>query len=247
MRLAVITLFPAMFNALTQEGVVGRAVQRGLLTVEYVNPRDFTADRHRTVDDRPFGGGPGMVMKVEPLRRALHHAKQTHVGPTIFLSPQGRRVNQHFLQQFVGKPLILLAGRYEGIDERLLQTDIDEEWSIGDFVLSGGELAAMVIIDVLARLLPGVLGDDQSALQDSFCHQRLDHPHYTRPAVIDEAAVPPVLLGGDHARIARWREQQALVHTWRKRPDLFAALELTPRQRRLFLDFVHQHYAKSAL
>ncbi len=243
MRIAVISIFPNMFTALTQEGVVGRAIRRGQLILDLINPRDFTQDRHRTVDDRPFGGGPGMVMTVPPLRQALQHAKQTTGGPAIFLSPQGQRVNQRFLQNFVGKPLILLAGRYEGIDERLLQQDLDDEWSIGDFVLSGGELAAMMIVDVLARLIPGVLGDERSALQDSFGGQGklLDHPHYTRPVQVDGLRVPEVLLTGNHAAIARWREQQALVCTWRKRPDLFNQLSLTPQQRRLFLDYVRRH------
>lgn len=221
----VVTLFPDMFKAVTDFGVVGRAVANRLLTVSLQNPRDFATDVHKTVDDRPYGGGPGMVMKVEPLRAAIQALRQ-QVGTSnvrvIALTPQGKRITQQDLQQLVQEQesVIFVAGRYEGIDERLYDLEIDAEWSIGDYVLSGGELPAMVVIDAMARLLPGVLGHAASAAQDSFVDGLLDYPHYTRPEVIENLAVPDVLLSGDHARIAKWRQEQRVARTRIRRPDL---------------------------
>ena len=243
MRVDVITLFPDLVRALGEGGITGRAMERGLLDLKVWNPRDYTHDRHRTVDDRPYGGGPGMVMKVEPLRAAIQAARAAHpsVGPVIHLSPQGRRLDQRGVHELAARPrLILVAGRYEGIDERLVELEIDQEWSIGDFVLSGGELAAMVVIDAVTRLLPGALGDEDSALQDSFADGLLDYPHYTRPEVIDGLRVPEVLLGGNHQAIDRWRRKQALGRTWLRRPDLLDALELNAEQRALLDEFIEE-------
>jgi tRNA (guanine37-N1)-methyltransferase len=242
MRLGVVSLFPQMFDAITQYGVTGRAVKNGQLSIDYWNPRDFTEDKHRTVDDRPYGGGPGMVMKVEPLRQAINAAKQILGQQTkvVYLSPQGRKLDQAGLNEFAtnAETLIFVAGRYEGIDERLIEQEIDEEWSIGDFVLSGGELAAMVMIDGVARLLPGVLGDDESAQQDSFMAGLLDHPHYTRPEQLNDQSVPEVLLGGDHEAIRKWRLKQSLGRTWLRRPDLLAMDTLTNEQKTLLEQFI---------
>ena len=241
MRLGVISLFPEMFDAITQYGVTGRAVKHGRLQLQYWNPRTFTRDKHQTVDDRPYGGGPGMVMKVAPLRDAIIDAKQTlgEQAKVIYLSPQGRLLDQQGLKQLANRDsMILVAGRYEGIDERLIEEQIDEEWSIGDYVLSGGELAAMVMIDGVARLLPGVLGDEESAQQDSFMEGLLDHPHYTRPENLDDQAVPDVLLGGDHEAIRRWRLKQSLGRTWLRRPDLLAMNTLTDEQKALLEEFI---------
>jgi tRNA (guanine37-N1)-methyltransferase len=241
MRLGVISLFPDMFDAITQFGVSGRAVRNGLLTLSVWNPRDFTYDKHRTVDDRPYGGGPGMVMKVEPLREAIDAAK-AELGEdckVIYMSPQGKKLDQQGLNQLAKQDkLILIAGRYEGIDERLIEEYIDEEWSIGDYVLSGGELAAMVMMDGVARLLPGVLGDDESAQQDSFMAGVLDHPHYTRPEVLNDQPVPDVLLGGDHEAIRKWRLKQSLGRTWLRRPDLLENRALTDEQNALLKEFI---------
>jgi tRNA (guanine37-N1)-methyltransferase len=238
-RIDVVTLFPDLFEIATRFGVTGKAVQRGVVELGLWNPREFTTDRHRTVDDRPYGGGPGMVMMVQPLRDAIRAARA--VAPrskVIYLSPQGRRLDQAGVRELTARSgLILVAGRYEGIDQRVIDNDIDEEWSIGDYVLSGGELAAMVVIDAVTRLLPGVLGHDQSAEQDSFAAGLLDHPHYTRPEVIDDMRVPEVLLGGDHAVIARWRLKQALGRTWLQRPDLLERMDLSEQQRQLLDEF----------
>ncbi len=223
MRIDVITLFPEMFDALTEHGVTGRAVKKGLLQLDAWNPRDYAVDRHRTVDDRPYGGGPGMLMMVQPLRDAIHAAKRASGGlsTVIYLSPQGRTLDQAGVESLVAKKNItLIAGRYEGVDERLIVSEVDEEWSIGDYVLSGGELAAMVMIDAMIRLLPGALGHAESSQQDSFENYLLDCPHYTRPEVIDDQKVPAVLLSGDHQAIAHWRLKQALGRTWQRRPDL---------------------------
>ncbi len=244
MQLGVVTLFPHMFDAITEYGVTGRAVSRGKLTLEFWNPRDFTTDRHRTVDDRPYGGGPGMVMKVAPLRQAIHQAKRAMGVQTtvVYCSPQGRLLNQQGVCELATREkMILVAGRYEGIDERLIEQDIDEEWSIGDYVLSGGELAAMVMIDSMARLLPGVLGDEESAQQDSFMAGLLDHPHYTRPEKLADQAVPEVLLGGDHEAIRRWRLKQSLGRTWLRRPDILVKAILTDEQRALLEQFIAEH------
>lgn len=242
MDIDVITLFPEMFKALTESGVVGKAVKRGDLRVDTINPRDFTHDRHRTVDDRPYGGGPGMVMMVEPLREAVRAVKAE--GPdrkVIYLSPQGRKLDQQGLEELSQRPgMILVAGRYEGIDERFIETEVDEEWSIGDYVLSGGELAAMVMIDGVARLIPGVLGHDESAEQDSFVNGLLDCPHYTRPENFEGSEVPKVLLSGDHQAIADWRLKQALGRTWERRPDLLDDRDLDERQQRLLNEYIQE-------
>jgi tRNA (guanine37-N1)-methyltransferase len=235
MRFDVVTLFPAMVEAVTDFGIVSRAAARGQMELKTWNPRDYTRDVHRTVDDRPYGGGPGMVMQIEPLRQAIQAARKANPGArVVYMSPQGRLLDQdavrHFAQQ---EGLILLAGRYEGVDERLIEMEVDEEWSIGDYVLSGGELPAMVLVDAVTRLLPGVLGDEDSAQQDSFMDGLLDYPHYTRPEVYEGKAVPPVLLGGNHARIAQWRRQQSLVRTFLRRPDLLETIELSDEDRDL--------------
>lgn len=239
MRVGIISLFPDMFVAL-DHGIVGRAQKQGLLTLNHWNPRDYTQDKHRNVDDRPYGGGPGMVMMVQPLRDAIRAAKTAM--PTnsrvIYLSPQGKRFNQTAASSFVNQPLILVAGRYEGVDERLLATEVDEEWSVGDYVLSGGELAAMVMIDAITRLIPDALGDEDSAKQDSFVNGLLDYPHYTRPETIDSLAVPEVLLSGDHAAIQRWRLQQALGKTWMHRKDLLQKYPLDEEQKKLLAEFI---------
>ena len=244
MRVGVVSLFPQMFDAITQYGVTSRAVKQKKLILDYWNPRDFTQDRHETVDDRPYGGGPGMVMKVEPLRQAIYTAKQKLGDETkvICLSPQGRRLDQQGLLELVARDaMILVAGRYEGIDERLIEKEIDEEWSIGDYVLSGGELAAMVMVDGMARLLPGVLGDEESAEQDSFMAGLLDHPHYTRPENLAEQAVPSVLLGGDHKAIRKWRLKQSIGRTWLRRPDLLTVMTLDDEQRVLLEQFIAEY------
>ena len=240
MRIDVVTLFPDLVNCVSGCGVTGRAVERGILGLHCWNPRDYTEDRHRTVDDRPYGGGPGMVMKVEPLRRAIHDARQADTVPplVVYMSPQGRRLDQDAVQRLADLPrLILIAGRYEGIDERLVELEVDEEWSIGDYVLSGGELAAMVVIDACARLLPGALGDEDSAQQDSFMTGLLDCPHYTRPEVYEGRGVPQVLLGGHHAEIERWRRKQALGRTWQRRPDLLEHRVLDEADQRLLDEY----------
>ncbi len=244
MRIDVVTLFPEMVRSMSGYGVTGRAIERGLVELVAWNPRDYTHDRHRTVDDRPYGGGPGMVLKVEPLREAIRAARVAagSAAKVVYLSPQGRRLDQRGVEALAQRPgMILVAGRYEGMDERLVETEVDEEWSIGDYVLSGGELAAMVMIDALTRLLPGALGDEDSAQQDSFMDGLLDYPHYTRPEVIDGMAVPEVLLGGNHADIARWRHKQALGRTWLRRPDLLEAVQLNEEQRRLLDEFIREH------
>jgi tRNA (guanine37-N1)-methyltransferase len=248
MRVDVVTLFPEMVETLIRFGVTGRAVERGLLTVATWDPRDETHDRHRTVDDRPYGGGPGMVMKVQPLRDTLRRARAAveQPGKTIYLSPQGRPLTQDGVRELAAEPrLILLAGRYEGIDERLIEAEVDEEWSIGDYVLSGGELAALVVIDAVARLLPGALNDGESAEQDSFMDGLLDCPHYTRPDEIEGRRVPAVLLSGDHAAIARWRRRQALGRTWLRRPDLLARQTLDRQDRVLLDEFIRDYREKT--
>lgn len=222
MRIGVITLFPEMFVAVRDYGVIGRAFREGKASLQCWNPRDFTHDRHQTVDDRPYGGGPGMVMRVEPLAEAVRAARQSlpH-AKVIYLSPQGRTLQQQAVVGFGQRPeLILIAGRYEGVDERFIQSCVDEEWSIGDYVISGGELAAMVLIDAVLRCRPGVLGDESSAAQDSFSEGLLDYPHYTRPEVYNGMEVPAVLLSGNHEAIRRWREEQARERTRLRRPDL---------------------------
>ena len=241
MRIQVITLFPEQFRPLVGLGVTGRAIDAGQVQLEVLNPRDFARDRHRTVDDRPYGGGPGMVMAVEPLRSTIQAARERAGSSAItsLLSPQGRLLDQAAVRGLSQRPeLILVCGRYEGIDERLIELEIDEEWSLGDYVLSGGELAAAVVIDAVTRLLPGVLGDEQSAVQDSFMDGLLDCQHYTRPEEIEGLAVPPVLLSGDHGAIERWRKQQSLGRTWLRRPELLQALELDEEDKTLLAEFI---------
>lgn len=242
MQIGIITLFPEMFNALNY-GITGRALEQKLLTLDYWNPRDFSQDKHRSVDDRPYGGGPGMVMLYQPLHEAIKAAKQQlgQKAKVIHLSPQGKVLQQKDISYLItSSPIILLAGRYEGIDERLIQEQVDEEWSIGDYVLSGGELAAMVMIDAITRLLPGALGHHASAALDSFMQGLLDYPHYTRPEVVANLKVPEVLLSGDHQAIARWRHKQSLGRTWLRRPDLLERYSLSPLDRQLLQEFIEE-------
>jgi tRNA (guanine37-N1)-methyltransferase len=242
LQVAVITLFPQMLDAIQDYGVSGRAVKKGLVTITTYNPRDYTLDVHRNVDDRPYGGGPGMVMMVQPLRDTIQAAKARLPGAkVIYLSPQGKRLDQQGVVSIAAyRDIILIAGRYEGLDERLIDTYVDEEWSIGDYVLSGGELPAMVLIDAIARTIPGVLGHEDSADEDSFANGLLDCPHYTRPELVDGVPVPQVLLSGDHEQIRRWRLKQALGRTWHRRPDLLEAIELNEEQQMLLNEFKHE-------
>lgn len=246
LRVAVVTLFPELVRAVLACGVAGRAAGRGLVQLTTFDPRRHAPDRHRTVDDEPYGGGPGMVMLYRPLCAAVDEARAA-LGPqahVVHLTPQGRRLTQARVQALAAQPaVVLVAGRYEGLDERLVPARVDEELSIGDYVLSGGELAAMVVIDALVRLLPGALGDAQSAQVDSFVDGLLDYPHYTRPETVDGRRVPPVLLSGDHARIARWRRKQALGRTWLRRPDLLRERVLSPLEHELLEEFVAEHEA----
>ena len=236
MKIALITLFPEMFKSVTDFGISGRAVRNGLLDIVCFNPRDLTDDTHRTVDDRPYGGGPGMVMLIEPLRKAICKAREW-TGPealVVYLSPQGKVLDQASVNRFAQKQnLILIAGRYEGIDERLIELEVDQEWSIGDYVLSGGELPAMVFMDALIRQLPGALGHKESANQDSFADGILDCPHFTRPEKYEGLDVPEVLLSGNHEKIRQWRLKQSLLRTKQRRPDLLEKLELNDEQKAL--------------
>ncbi len=248
MRIDVLTLFPEFIDAAAAVGVVGRAQQRGLIEVQAWNPRDFTHDNYRRVDERTFGGGPGMVMSTQPLRDCLAAIRAAAPEPAhvVYLTPQGARLTQRRVRELAALPrLVLVCGRYEGIDERLVAREIDEEISIGDYVLSGGELAAAVVVDAVGRVQQGALNDDASAAQDSFEDGLLDCPHYTRPDIdADGAAVPAVLLSGDHAAIARWRRQQALGRTWLRRPDLLARMTLSREDRRLLEAFRAQWLAE---
>lgn len=243
MQVAVVTLFPRMFEAVERWGITSRALQRGILALECINPRDYACDRYHRVDDRPYGGGPGMVMMVQPLRDAIVAAR-TRLGEgshTVYLSPQGRRVDQAAIAELVGRQrVILVCGRYQGVDERLLESEVDEELSVGDFVLSGGEVAAMLLVEAMTRLLPGALGNEESASCDSFANGLLDCPHYTRPEVSDGLRVPPVLLSGNHDAIRRWRLKQALGRTWQRRPDLLREAQLDEEQRALLAEFVSE-------
>lgn len=246
MRIDVLTLFPDFIRQCTQVGVVGRAFERGLLSVEAWNPRDYATDNYRRVDDRPFGGGPGMVMLPEPLTACLNAARAASPIPAkvIYLSPQGERFTQKKARELAATPrLILLCGRYEGLDERFVEREVDEELSIGDYVLSGGELAAAVVIDAVGRLQEGALNDAESAAQDSFEDGLLDCPHYTRSDTLGTEGVPAVLLSGDHAAIRRWRRQQSLGRTWLRRPDLLALLDLSPEDTALLSAFQAQWQA----
>lgn len=242
MRFDIITLFPQMFTALDY-GITSRAKENGLITLDFWNPRDYTKDNYHKVDDSPYGGGPGMVMLFEPLQLAIQAARKAGSEPAsvVYLTPQGKLLDQNLITNFAAqKRLILLAGRYEGIDERLVEHEVDMEVSIGDYVLSGGELAAMVIIDVITRQLPEALGDADSAKQDSFVDGLLDYPHYTRPEFIDGHNVPKILLSGDHTTIARWRRKQALGRTWTRRPELLTKIELTAADSMLLNEFIKE-------
>lgn len=251
MKVALVTLFPEMFAALTEYGISGRAIKNGLLDVAFFNPRSYTSDRHQTVDHRPYGGGPGMVMLIEPLREAIAEARawiaketaqeeNSQPATVVYLSPQGKVLNQQGVKSLVvHQNLILVTGRYEGVDERLIQLEVDEEWSIGDYVLSGGELPAMVVLDAMIRQLPGALGHEDSADQDSFAEGLLDCPHYTRPEQYEDLEqhknlrVPEVLLSGNHEKIRQWRLEQSLQRTWQRRPDLLKGLKLSEEQQNI--------------
>jgi tRNA (guanine37-N1)-methyltransferase len=248
MKIQVITLFPEEFTSLVDLGVTGRGIREGKVQLELLNPRDFARDRHRTVDDRPYGGGPGMVMAVEPLCSTIRAARDASAGKAkvSLLSPQGERFDQAAAQELVQREqLILVCGRYEGIDERLIELEVDEEWSIGDYVLSGGELAAAVLIDAVTRLVPGVLGDEQSAQQDSFTDGLLDCQHFTRPEEVEGLEVPAVLLSGDHEAIRCWRRKQSLGRTWLRRPELLRHLELDAESSELLAEFRREHAESS--
>lgn len=248
MHIAVVTLFPEMFSAISEQGISSRALQAGLVKLDCLNPRDFTTDRHRTVDDKPFGGGPGMLMKSEPLMAAITAGRELLAGAskahTVYLSPQGKPLNQDKVLDLAKHDrLVLVCGRYQGVDARLLETEIDEEVSLGDFVLSGGELAAMALIDAMIRFQPGALGDEGSAREDSFANGLLHCPEYTRPQEIDGLGVPAVLLSGDHEAIRKWRLKQSLGVTWLKRPDLLDGLELDQEQESLLKQFIEEYQA----
>jgi len=243
-RFDVVTLFPGMFDALTEYGITQRARDRGVFELVLWNPREFAVNAYRSVDDRPYGGGPGMVMMADPLQKALRAAKarQSSCGVctsrSVYLSPQGRPLDQALVDELSeAEGLVLLAGRYEGVDERLIELEIDDEVSIGDYVISGGELPAMVMIDSIVRRIPGVLNDADSASEESFVAGILDFPHYTRPEIFAGQPVPPVLLSGNHADIRRWRLKQALGRTWQRRPDLVAKLQLDPEQAMLLEEY----------
>ncbi len=246
MWVGVISLFPDMFRSVTDFGVTGQAVKKGLLSVNVWNPRDFTHDKHRTVDDKPYGGGPGMLMMVQPLTDAIHAAIKAAPGKAkvIYLSPQGRKLDQQGVEELAtNENMILICGRYEGIDERVIQSEVDEEWSIGDFVMTGGELPAMTLIDSAVRFVPGVLGDFASAEEDSFANGLLDCPHYTRPEVLNGKEVPTVLKSGNHQDIRLWRLKQSLGRTWLRRPELLENLALTDEQEALLAEFIKEHRA----
>ncbi len=246
MQVGIVTLFPEMFTAVTDYGITGRACREGSMNVRCWNPRDFTADRHRTVDDRPFGGGPGMLMKSAPLQAAIRCARAETAAPAtvIYLSPQGRRLDQQGVIELAARPnLIMVCGRYQGIDERILATEIDEEWSVGDYVLSGGELAAMIVLDAVTRFQPGALGHEDSAEQDSFADGLLDCPRYTRPQEFAGMSVPEVLTGGNHEQIRRWQLKHSLGVTWLKRPDLLSAQSLNKEQQALLAEFISEYSA----
>ena len=243
MHIALVSLFPEMFEAVSDHGVTGRAVKQGLVEISHSNPREFTTDRHRTVDDRPYGGGPGMLMKIDPLQQAIAAArgKAGKDAKVIYLSPQGKRLD-HGKAVALSKEqgLILVAGRYEGVDERLIEAEVDEELSIGDYVLSGGELAAMVVIDTVTRQLPGVLGHELSAQEDSYADGLLDCPHYTRPEEYQGKQVPDVLLSGNHEQIRRWRLKQALGRTQERRPDLLEGRPMTAEEEALLAEYLRE-------
>ena len=242
MHIDVVTLFPELVLSVGQYGVTGRAIDRELLSLQATTPRDYTDDVHRSVDDRPYGGGPGMLLKVEPMRRAIQALRERHpAAPVIYLSPQGRRFDQAEAARIAGlDSVILLAGHYEGIDERIVERDVDQELSLGDYVLSGGELGAMVVIDTVARLLPGALGDAESTVSESFSENALEGPQYTRPDEVDGQRVPEVLLSGDHAKIARWRRKQSLGRTAERRPDLLHSESLCESDSALLQEYISE-------
>ena len=253
MQLGIVTLFPEMFAAVTEHGISGRAVRSGLMNLELFNPRDYTTDKHRTVDDKPFGGGPGMLMKTEPLMASIAAARKAvaekqmigEKARVIYLSPQGQTLKQDSIIDLAKREsMVLLCGRYQGIDNRVLESEIDEEWSLGDFVITGGELAAMTLIDAMTRFQPGALGNEGSALEDSFSNGLLHSPEYTRPQSIDGSDVPKVLLSGDHEAIRKWRLKQSLGATWLKRPDLLQAMSLEIEQEELLEQF-KQDYVRN--
>ena len=255
MQLGIVSLFPEMFTAVTEHGISGRAVRSGLMNLELFNPRDYTTDKHRTVDDKPFGGGPGMLMKTEPLMASIAAARQAvsqkqttgESVKVIYLSPQGKTLKQDSIIDLAKREgMVLLCGRYQGIDNRVLVSEIDEEWSLGDFVISGGELAAMTLIDAMTRFQPGALGDEGSALEDSFSNGLLHSPEYTRPQSIDGSDVPKVLLSGDHEAIRKWRLKQSLGATWLKRPDLLQAMSLEIEQEELLEQFKQDYFRDKA-
>ena len=255
MQLGIVSLFPEMFAAVTEHGISGRAVRSGLMNLELFNPRDYTTDRHRTVDDKPFGGGPGMLMKTEPLMASIAAARQAvsqkqttgESVKVIYLSPQGKTLKQDSIIDLAKREgMVLLCGRYQGIDNRVLVSEIDEEWSLGDFVISGGELAAMTLIDAMTRFQPGALGDEGSALEDSFSNGLLHSPEYTRPQSIDGSDVPKVLLSGDHEAIRKWRLKHSLGATWLKRPDLLQAMSLELEQEELLEQFKQDYVRDKA-
>lgn len=247
MRIEIITLFPEMVEAAACYGVTGRALDKGIWSLSCRNPRDFASDSYRTVDGRPYGGGPGMVMTVEPLCKALDAAREAlrtagiESAPVVHLSAQGEPLTHRRVVELSATPaMVLLAGRYEGVDERLLEREVDLEFAVGDFVVSGGELPALLLVDAVVRQLPGVLNDEKSKVDESFVDGLLDCPHYTRPETFDGRSVPPVLLGGDHAAIARWRRKQGLGRTWLRRPDLLAARGMNEEERRLLKDYLSE-------
>ena len=249
MQIGIVSILPGMVRTIAEYGVVGRAIEQEIVALRIEDPRDYTSDTHRTVDDRPYGGGPGMVLKYEPAAKAIREVRSglPEGSPVICMSPAGRPFDQREAERLAGlQGLVLLAGRYEGIDERLIEQEVDDELSIGDFVLSGGELAAMAIVDAVVRLLPGVLGDHESSAQDSFVAGLLDHPHYTRPEEVEGRRVPAVLLSGDHARIARWRYKQALGRSFLRRPDLVRKLNLDREQQRILDEFLKEQGDPSA-
>ena len=255
MQLGIVSLFPEMFAAVTEHGISGRAVRSGLMNLELFNPRDYTTDKHRTVDDKPFGGGPGMLMKTEPLMASIAAARQAvsqkqttgESVKVIYLSPQGKTLKQDSIIDLAKREgMVLLCGRYQGIDNRVLVSEIDEEWSLGDFVISGGELAAMTLIDAMTRFQPGALGDEGSALEDSFSNGLLHSPEYTRPQSIDGSDVPKVLLSGDHEGIRKWRLKQSLGATWLKRPDLLLTMSLALEQEELLEQFKQDYVRDKA-
>ncbi len=243
----IISIFPEMFRALTEFGITGRAIRKGIVDLQLWDPREFTHDKHRTVDDRPYGGGPGMLMKVQPIADAIDCAteaasKKGFEAKVIYLSPQGKPLTQAAIETLAKEPaLVLLAGRYEGVDERLIEEKVDEEWSIGDYVLSGGELPAMVLMDAIIRQLPDSLGHEQSAVEDSFTEGLLDHPHYTRPETYRDIKVPDVLLSGHHEQVKIWRLKQSLGRTWLRRPDLLEKRSLTKQEQQLLQEFIAEH------